>query len=78
MTGAGGGVQTKVVGGVTYYSGDGGKTWVNSKGEKLSGGSVGKTIAQPGSKHFGAAPNSYKQIIKLLTSGVFRTKAKAW
>ena len=68
MTGAGGGVQTKVVGGVTYYSGDGGKTWVNSKGEKLSGGSVGKTIAQPGSKHFGAAPNSLQtnyQIIDL-------------
>ena len=62
-------IQTKVVGGVTYYSADGGTTWVNSQGEKLSGGSAGgHTLAQPGSKHFGAAPNTIQtnyQIIDL-------------
>jgi len=61
-------IQTKVVGGVTYYSADGGTTWVNSNGEKLSGGSSGHTISQPGSKHFGAAPNTLQtnyQIIDL-------------
>lgn len=61
------GIQSKVVNGVTYYSYDNGQTWMTPTGQPLSGGSGGKTLAQPGSR-FGAAPNTIQtnyQIIDL-------------